>query len=68
LQSGGHAQRSCTAPRHSYINLERIHEDLRCSHYDRKRFAAITIRIDHPTVTALLFTSGRLVITGSKCW
>lgn len=52
----------------AYINLEAIHEDIQSSHYDKKRFAAITIRIEDPTVTALLFTSGRLVITGSKCW
>lgn len=50
------------------INLDTIHETLFNSHYDKKRFAAITIRIDDPVVTALLFTSGRLVITGSKCW
>lgn len=52
----------------SCIDLDHIHEVLQCSHYNRKKFAAITIRIDDPTVTALLFTSGRLVITGSKSW
>lgn len=52
----------------SYIDLDHIHEVVHCSHYNRKKFAAITIRIDDPTVTALLFTSGRLVITGSKSW
>jgi TATA-box binding protein (TBP) (component of TFIID and TFIIIB) len=41
---------------------------LPCSTYDRKRFAAITIRIDKPRCTALLFTSGKLVITGVKSW
>ena len=41
---------------------------LPCSTYDRKRFAAITIRIDNPRCTALLFTSGKLVITGVKSW
>eukprot|EP00961_Rhodomonas_salina_P305068 3941838-Rhodomonas_salina.2 len=35
------------------------------SRYDRKRFAAITIRIENPTCTGLLFSSGKLVITGS---
>ena len=33
--------------------------------YDRKRFAAITIRLAHPRCTCLLFGSGKLVITGS---
>jgi hypothetical protein len=50
------------------INLDHIYEVVQCSHYNRRKFAAITIRIDDPTVTALLFTSGRLVITGSKSW
>ena len=57
-----------STPSASYINLEYIHSVLQCSHYNRKKFAAITIRIDDPTVTTLLFTSGRLVITGSKSW
>lgn len=61
---GGGDQQEGGAP----INLEHIHEVVHCSHYDRSKFAAITIRIDDPTVTALLFTSGRLVITGSKSW
>lgn len=55
-------------PEPAYIDLDRIHRVVQCSHYNRKKFAAITIRIDDPTVTALLFTSGRLVITGSKSW
>jgi transcription initiation factor TFIID TATA-box-binding protein len=50
------------------IDLDRIYSLIPCSHYNRKKFAAITIRISSPTVTALLFTSGRLVITGSKSW
>lgn len=50
------------------IDLDQIYSLIPCSHYNRKKFAAITIRISEPTVTALLFTSGRLVITGSKSW
>jgi transcription initiation factor TFIID TATA-box-binding protein len=50
------------------IDLDRIYLLMPCSHYNRKKFAAITIRISEPVVTALLFTSGRLVITGSKLW
>ena len=50
------------------INLSQLAMLLPCSTYDRKRFAAITIRIDHPRCTALLFTSGKLVITGVKSW
>lgn len=58
---------STTSTTHA-INLEHIYEVVQCSHYNRRKFAAITIRVDDPTVTALLFTSGRLVITGSKSW
>lgn len=50
------------------INLSQLAMLLPCSTYDRKRFAAITIRIDKPRCTALLFTSGKLVITGVKSW
>lgn len=47
------------------INLEAIAQCLANSVYDKKRFAAITLRIEEPRITALLFSSGKLVITGS---
>lgn len=50
------------------IDLSQLALLLPCSKYDRRRFAAITIRIDRPKCTALLFTSGKLVITGVKSW
>lgn len=50
------------------INLQMLAMYLPCSSYNRKRFAAITIRIDNPRCTALLFTSGKLVITGGRTW
>lgn len=50
------------------INLDLLKKLLPCTNYDRKRFAAITIRINRPKCTALLFTSGKLVITGVKSW
>ena len=40
------------------IDLEVIAQSFRNSSYDRKRFAAITIRIANPKITALLFSSG----------
>jgi transcription initiation factor TFIID TATA-box-binding protein len=49
------------------IDLEHVSRCLPNSFYDRKRFAAITIRVTNPVCTALLFTSGKLVVTGSKC-
>jgi TATA-box binding protein (TBP) (component of TFIID and TFIIIB) len=39
------------------IDLEHVSRCLPNSFYDRKRFAAITIRVTSPTCTALLFTS-----------
>jgi TATA-box binding protein (TBP) (component of TFIID and TFIIIB) len=48
-----------------WIDLNRVALLLPNSRYDRKRFAAITIRIHDPTCTGLLFSSGKLVITGS---
>jgi len=35
-------------------------------HYDKQKFAAITLRLHSPICTVLLFTSGKLVLTGSK--
>lgn len=50
------------------INLQRLSIFLPCSSYNRRRFAAITIRVHNPHFTALLFTSGKLVVTGLKSW
>jgi hypothetical protein len=47
------------------INLQRIADLYPFTTYDRKRFAAITIRLSNPHCTCLLFGSGKLVITGS---
>lgn len=48
------------------IDLERVYRSLANSFYCRRRFAAITIRVTEPVCTGLLFTSGKLVITGCK--
>ena len=62
---------------HNMVSTVHLHTDLpridlaligRClpnTVYDRRKFAAITIRIDNPRTTALLFSSGKLVVTGS---
>jgi TATA-box binding protein (TBP) (component of TFIID and TFIIIB) len=41
--------------------------------YDKQKFAAITVRLNQPYCTILLFTSGKMVLTGCKdyvecCW
>jgi hypothetical protein len=50
------------------LDLDAIHNVLPCSFYDRDRFAAITIRLSSPECTTLLFSSGKLVVTGCKHW
>jgi transcription initiation factor TFIID TATA-box-binding protein len=50
------------------INLATLAELIANSTYDRRKFAAITIRLDNPRCTSLLFTSGKLVVTGVKSW
>jgi transcription initiation factor TFIID TATA-box-binding protein len=34
--------------------------------FEKQKFAAITIRLGEPTCTVLLFTSGKMVLTGCK--
>lgn len=50
------------------LDLVEIQMMLPFSFYDKKRFAAVTIRLSYPECTALLFSSGRLVITGARTW
>eukprot|EP00960_Hanusia_phi_P015662 461710-Hanusia_phi.AAC.2 len=50
------------------INLQYVASVLPNSFYDKQKFAAITIRIDSPACTVLLFSSGKLVLTGSQSW
>ena len=38
------------------------------AHYERQKFAAITIRLANPLCTVLLFTSGKMVLTGCKTY
>ena len=50
------------------IDLQHAADILPHSCYDRQKFAAITIRVREPCCTALLFTSGKLVLTGCRGW
>ena len=52
-------------PNGEKINLQMISECIPNTSYDKKKFAAITIRLSNPKTTALLFSSGKLVVTGS---
>jgi transcription initiation factor TFIID TATA-box-binding protein len=51
-----------------YIDIQRLSVILPYSSYDKSKFAAITLRILNPTCTCLLFTSGKLVVTGASSW
>lgn len=48
------------------LNLKHISRIVPNSHFDKQKFAAITLRLHNPVCTVLLFTSGKLVLTGSK--
>lgn len=50
------------------IDLSRLAHLLPFTSYDRRRFAAITVRLANPHCTCLLFGSGKLVITGSTSY
>ena len=57
---------SSVGPEH--LDLQRIHEMLPFSFYDQQKFAAITVRLHQPDCTTLLFSSGKLVVTGCRTW
>lgn len=50
------------------LDLHQIHEMLPFSFYDQSKFAAITVRLHAPDCTTLLFSSGKLVVTGCRTW
>lgn len=51
-----------------YIDIEYMGRVLPFTSYDKSKFAAITIRLADPVCTCLLFTSGKLVVTGAASW
>jgi transcription initiation factor TFIID TATA-box-binding protein len=59
------SQIECSLP---VLNLNKIHEMLPFSFYDQHKFAAITVRLHKPDCTTLLFSSGKLVVTGCRSW
>lgn len=50
------------------LNISKLSRYLPYSTYDKSKFAAITIRLADPVCTCLLFTSGKLVVTGASSW
>ena len=72
-----HTQISCI---HNLVGTSRIYSALEClnltiicqmlpnSLFEKQKFAAITIRLAQPFCTVLLFTSGKMVLTGCKSY
>lgn len=50
------------------LNLKQINQLLPFAFYDQNKFAAITVRLHQPECTTLLFSSGKLVVTGGRSW
>lgn len=48
------------------LDLKEIALRARNAEYNPKRFAAVIMRIREPKSTALIFSSGKMVVTGSK--
>jgi transcription initiation factor TFIID TATA-box-binding protein len=57
-----------TSSPHESILLQIVANSLPCCKYTRSKFAAMTIRMHNPKCTALLFTTGKLVVTGGNNW
>ena len=50
------------------LDLHTISRLLPNTVFEKQKFAAITMRIGEPTCTVLLFTSGKMVLTGCKSY
>jgi len=48
------------------LDLEKISQTARNAEYNPRRFAAVIMRIREPRTTALIFRSGKMIITGAK--
>lgn len=48
------------------MNLKNIALHARNAEYNPRRFAAVVMRLREPKTTALIFSSGKMVCTGSK--
>lgn len=48
------------------LNLKNIALHARNAEYNPRRFAAVVMRLREPKTTALIFSSGKMVVTGAK--
>ncbi|XP_014274368.1 uncharacterized protein [Halyomorpha halys] len=56
----------CTVNLDCTLDLQKINFRTRNSEYNPKRFCGIVMRLLHPRSTALIFSSGKIVVTGVK--
>lgn len=48
------------------IDLEKLSQSVSNAEYNPRRFAAVIMRIREPRTTALVFHSGKMIVTGAK--
>ena len=48
------------------LDLDKITSTVRNAEYNPKRFQAVIMRIREPRTTALIFASGKMIVTGAK--
>ena len=48
------------------LDLRKIYQNCRNADYNPTRFPAVILRITSPKTTAMIFSKGKLVITGAK--
>jgi len=53
---------------HKWLDLKAVSQCMPNTSYDKQKFAAITVRLYSPVCTVLLFSSGKMVITGCKSY
>lgn len=56
----------CTVNTDCLLNLQKINYRTRNSEYNPAKFCGVVMRLREPKATALIFSSGKIVVTGTK--
>ena len=48
------------------LDLQMINEKIKDADYNKKRFPGVVLRMQEPKIAALVFGSGKVVLTGAK--
>ena len=48
------------------LDLQMINEKIKDAEYNKKRFPGVVLRMQDPKIAALVFGSGKVVLTGAK--